>query len=606
MFDLLRKSLPAILLATSLPSIAQFTITETFRGSTSLGVTLGGDAMLTSGTQDPAGDGWLRLTPSSTVKLGYGYVTSSFPSALGVLVDFEYTAWRTTGTGADGFSVYLFDATTPTFKIGGTGGSLGYAQNNGVPANTGLSGGYIGIGVDEFGNWSSTVNGKSGGPGSRPNAVAVRGPAPNYSYISGHQIIASDAGAGDNGGVDYNSTIASRPTQAQFYRRLQFEIVPGSGTRTLTVRWKTALNGAFVTLFGPVNLAAAPPALLKVGFAASTGAFINTHEIRNVLITTPGNIHVTKSAPLSKTVSSYPTNIPYRIVVANGTAGTVTGITFNDLLPPGYTVTLGDITTSNNGNATNTVSNLSVAGASITADLTIAANSEISFDINGSISSAPPGGQMVNSVTVGSGNITESDLTNNTASFTTQILLALPITLKEFTLKKTEDAIQLNWSTTQEENFSHTAIERSTNGQDFSLLKTVPTQAGGNIDKEYIYQDENAPVGQLYYRLKLVDLNGAFKYSMIRSVNNTGNNSWQLIPNPANTQTIVNLPDQWHQGVTSWKLVDMLGKQVGAGSGRSVNQLQVPVKGLPTGRYTILLSQQERGLRKTLSLQVNR
>ena len=603
MYCSLRNALLGMLFVISLPCTAQFTITETFKGSTSVGVTLGGNATLTSGNPDPIGDGWLRLTPSTTQQLGYGYVNTSFPSSLGVLVDFEYTAWRTAGTGADGFSVFLFDALTP-FSIGGPGGSLGYAQsNNVIPNNTGLAGGYIGIGVDEFGNWSSNVNGKSGGPGSRPNAVAVRGPAPTYTYIDGQQIITDDSGPGDNGGVDYNTPIASRPTESQFYRRLQFEIVPGGGgTYSLTVRWKTTLNGSFVTLFGPVTLATPPPPVLKVGFAASTGAFINTHEIRNVLITTPGNIRVTKSAPLSVTADTYPKIIPYRVVVANGTAGTVTGITFTDHLPPGYTATLSDITVNAQGN---TVNNLAIdAGGNITATLDMAPNSEIAFDINGSINGPPVGSQVVNDVTVGSGNITEADLTNNAASTVTQVVMALPVTLQSFDLRRNTHDIGLIWVNADERDFSHTEIERSSNGKDFTRVHKVPAQTGNELEKQYTWNDENAPSGQVYYRLKLVDLNGIYKYSMIRSINNSGLNNWQLIPNPASTKTIITLPDQWQQGVTRWTLVDMLGKQVGAGTGNSSSQLEIPVNNLPNGRYNLILNHTQKSLRKTLSLQV--
>ena len=155
---------------------AQFTITENFRGS-SVGsnIILGGKgtsngspftSYLTSGNVDPVNQGWLRLTNATTNLAGYAYINKAFPGTLGVTVEFEYKSWRNVNdsfNGADGFSVFLFDAKTP-FQIGADGGSLGYAQKTG---QTGLPGGYIGIGIDEYGNFGASTEGKNGGYSSR-------------------------------------------------------------------------------------------------------------------------------------------------------------------------------------------------------------------------------------------------------------------------------------------------------------------------------------------------------------------------------------------------------------------------------------------------------
>ena len=81
----------SILLFLSLSGKAQFTVTETFKGS-ALGsnIITGGSAVLTSGNADPVNDGWLRLTPSSGIQKGYAYVNSPFPSTMGVIMEFEY------------------------------------------------------------------------------------------------------------------------------------------------------------------------------------------------------------------------------------------------------------------------------------------------------------------------------------------------------------------------------------------------------------------------------------------------------------------------------------------------------------------------------------
>ena len=101
-----------------------------------------------NGTIDPVGSGWLRLTNNSGNQTGFAYNTTSFDLSQGLLIQFDYATWG--GTGADGYSVYLFDAGVSAFNIGAFGGSLGYAQKLPPAVTTavpGISGGYVGVGV---------------------------------------------------------------------------------------------------------------------------------------------------------------------------------------------------------------------------------------------------------------------------------------------------------------------------------------------------------------------------------------------------------------------------------------------------------------------------
>ena len=166
---------------------AQFTIKENFMGSSVGGdIILGGtgtgnqNAYLTSGNNynsgDPINQGWLRLTEAAKNRAGYAYIDKSFPSTLGVSIEFEYKSWRNQSdpyNGADGFSIFLFDATTP-FRIGAYGGSLGYANRN-APSN-GMPGAYLGIGIDEFGDFANNREQRNGGVnGLLPNSITLRG-----------------------------------------------------------------------------------------------------------------------------------------------------------------------------------------------------------------------------------------------------------------------------------------------------------------------------------------------------------------------------------------------------------------------------------------------
>src|ERR1035437_287475 len=279
---------------------AQFTIKENFQGSTvGSSIILGGSpsAYLTSGVVDPVNDGWLRLTNANLNQKGYAYINSSFPSTLGVIIDFEYKIWRDSilgNPGADGIGIYFFD-TSKTFALGGYGGSLGYAPNTSLPAtNTGLAGGYIGIGLDEFGNFSNPTEGRNGGLGLMCNSITLRGETTNNKnttnpWLKTNQLQTSNTVDGYNS-IDYNTITKTRPTDSVFYRRVKISIIPtGSGKYAISVTWRTTPTGSDVTLLTYTSNTA-PPANLKVGFAASTGGSSNYHAIRNVLITTPGAV----------------------------------------------------------------------------------------------------------------------------------------------------------------------------------------------------------------------------------------------------------------------------------------------------------------------------
>jgi len=102
-----------------------------------------------------------------------------------------FNSRRTNGSGADGITFFPRDA-SKTFGVGAYGGSIGYAQKTtagggGADIN-GMNGGYIGVGIDEFGNFSNATEGRIGGIGFTPNSISVRGPGQGltgYDYLGG-------------------------------------------------------------------------------------------------------------------------------------------------------------------------------------------------------------------------------------------------------------------------------------------------------------------------------------------------------------------------------------------------------------------------------------
>ncbi len=97
-------------------------------------------------------------------------------------------------------------------------------------------------------------------------------------------------------------------------------------------------------------------------------------------------------------------------------------------------------------------------------------------------------------------------------SATITVSSTLPVTLSGFTGRREANDILLNWETLNETAFSHFVIERSVDGANFNFAGRENAK-GASGSGLYHYKDAQAPAGRLYYRLKMIDLNGAFTYS---------------------------------------------------------------------------------------------
>ncbi|MBN1486784.1 MAG: hypothetical protein JW981_04030, partial [Anaerolineae bacterium] len=139
-------------------------------------------AYLTAGFDDPDGEGWLRLTNNDNQQGGYALYNKAFPSDSGIAVRFQYASYG--GTGADGIAFFLLDGVVDRPVISEhLGGTLGYSDyGQYTPADKyGLTKGYVGIGFDEFGNYSTPSHGgPPSAPGFRPQSVTLRGSGDGY------------------------------------------------------------------------------------------------------------------------------------------------------------------------------------------------------------------------------------------------------------------------------------------------------------------------------------------------------------------------------------------------------------------------------------------
>jgi MSHA biogenesis protein MshQ len=221
----------------------------------------------------------LRLTENSQNQSTSITFKRSFPAA-GNKMTIEFDHYAYGGNGADGIAVVLSDATVSPVP-GSYGGSLGYAQRTNVnPAQSGFAGGWLGIGFDEFGNYSQATEGRVGGTTARPNAIGVRAASStNFGWLGGTNTLSpalSAAGSTLARGDRYRITIDSRIQSPQ--------------TVSFQLERRLAGGSAYSTLLTSANLLSlgqpAPPANLLLSYTGSTGDNTNFHEITNIQVCT--------------------------------------------------------------------------------------------------------------------------------------------------------------------------------------------------------------------------------------------------------------------------------------------------------------------------------
>jgi hypothetical protein len=170
----------------------------------------------------------------------------------------------------------------------------------------------------------------------------------------------------------------------------------------------------------------------------------------------------------------------------------------------------------------------------------------------------------------------------------------LPVKLKSFDTKLNDSKVQIDWTTAEEVNFSHFIIERSTNGADYKEIATHFSNANA-AGSSYTYNDavNTKASGLLYYRLKMVDQDGEYKYSNVRIVKLNASNeqvSISAYPNPVTNELRITIPANWQNKQVSYELINLNGVIVKQQVNQHASQTEtLMVNNLQSGNYVVRL-----------------
>lgn len=160
----------------------------------------------------------------------------------------------------------------------------------------------------------------------------------------------------------------------------------------------------------------------------------------------------------------------------------------------------------------------------------------------------------------------------------------LPIDLISFNTKNIENSVILNWNTGNYQNFSHFEIQKGGNAIEFETIAKVEI----NNSNYYLKVDKMPIIGLNYYRLKMVDLDGSFKYSKIISTHYDKNEIYLSIENPIETNYIILSTNQQNPKI---QLFNNLGLKMNVMVQKeSDNKYIINTKSMNSGIYFLMLN----------------
>jgi hypothetical protein len=341
---------------------------------------------------DTSGNGALRLTNNGGNEVGTVFYEASLPTSQGL--DITLNTYQYNGTGADGIA-FILAATDPANPAppavtGPPGGDMGYSANTkNSPATAGVPEGYLGIGLDVYGNFDNTP--LAGGSGctipspllsgkAYPESVTARGPGngtTGYCILGTTATTYNQSSAGGSAGgtisnVGSGNTLDKQAatTRAGVVVPVEMAINPsaaaattGSGLsvpanswiiaytplgtatqQTLTGALPTTSNNAALASFPAswINAATGVPYQLTFGVAASTGGSNEYHEVNDLtasslLGSVPGLALIKSDNEGGRMLAGNQANFVLSPAVSASGGSEANTLTITDTLPAGMT-----------------------------------------------------------------------------------------------------------------------------------------------------------------------------------------------------------------------------------------------------------------------------
>ncbi len=151
-----------------------------------------------------------------------------------------------------------------------------------------------------------------------------------------------------------------------------------------------------------------------------------------------------------------------------------------------------------------------------------------------------------------------------------------------FEAKQVDAQVWVNWSTASETQTSHFELEMSENGNDWSTVSSIEASGNSQDIKTYQAKVNVNGSGVRYFRIKQVDMNGAFEYSDIFSATLQAQVEVSIYPNP--TVGALNIKTSADQ--TRVVVKNTFG-QIVVDQTSNENQIRIDLSSFQTGVYFV-------------------
>ncbi|MEO6221165.1 MAG: choice-of-anchor V domain-containing protein [Ginsengibacter sp.] len=190
------------------------------------------------------------------------------------------------------------------------------------------------------------------------------------------------------------------------------------------------------------------------------------------------------------------------------------------------------------------------------------------------------------------------------------ISASLPITLYSFNAVVKNSTVLLSWQTAQEINSNYFTVQKSYDNRQFNDIGKIGASGNSSLVKNYSFTDDDPSYFEkpIYYRLAMIDKDGAGIYSKIANVVLRANATFikGIYPNPlkAGNMLHVNFVSRENQ-MLSVKLIDNAGrlmksKEISANKGSNILNIEMPIAA--PGNYKLIIKSSEGLIREPLMI----
>jgi Secretion system C-terminal sorting domain len=187
------------------------------------------------------------------------------------------------------------------------------------------------------------------------------------------------------------------------------------------------------------------------------------------------------------------------------------------------------------------------------------------------------------------------------------ITAPLPVDITSFKATDKNGGVELNWITANEINNDYFVVYRSKNGVQFDEIGRVKS-AGISTGSSYLFTDYLAVSGNVYYRIKQVDKNGANKLSgIIKLTGGVTDLNVSVYPTAVNSVLYYTVESP---AAAKLKILitDMSGRRVINGVEnftRGTTKKSTNISNLANGIYMLTVTDENSGLKKTIRFSKN-